>query len=51
MMLDHALVSSQFVPLFGSLVAFFVSILLVWMLLYFPFWIHAYAFTNQQRLS
>ena len=32
-----ALVSSQFVPLFGSLVAFFGAILLVLILLYFPF--------------
>ena len=37
MMFDHALVSSQFVPLFGRLVSFFVTILLVWILLYCPF--------------
>ena len=51
MMFDHALVTSEFVPLFGCLVAFFVTIPLVWILLYFAFWIHAYAFTDQQRLS
>ena len=34
-MFDHALVSSQFVPHFGRLVAFFVTTLLVWILLYF----------------
>ena len=37
MMFDHALVSSLFVPLFGCSVAFFVTILLVCMILYFPF--------------
>ena len=37
MMIDHALVDCQCVPLFGRLVAFFVTILLVWILLYFPF--------------
>ena len=37
MMFDHALVSSQFVSRFGRLVAFFVTILSVWILLYFPF--------------
>ena len=37
MMFDHALVSSQFVPLFGCLVAFLVTLLLVWILLHFPF--------------
>ena len=36
-MFDHALVHCQFVPPFGRLVAFFVTILLVWILLYFPF--------------
>ena len=36
-MFDHALVNCQCVPLFGRLVAFFVTILLVWILLYFPF--------------
>ena len=36
-MFEHALVNCQCVPLFGRLVAFFVTILLVWILLYFPF--------------
>ena len=36
-MFVHAVVSSQFVPLFGRLGAFFVTILLVWILLYFLF--------------
>ena len=36
-MFDNALVSSQFVPLFGRLVAFFGAILFVWILLYSPF--------------
>ena len=37
MIFDHAMVSSQFVPLFGRLGAFFVTILLVWILLFFLF--------------
>ena len=37
MTFDHALGNCQFVPLFGCVVAFFVTILLVWILLYFPF--------------
>ena len=37
MMFDHAVVNCQFVPLCGRLVAFFFTILLVWILLYFPF--------------
>ena len=37
MMFDHVLEHCQCVPLFGRLVAFFVTILLVWIVLYFPF--------------